>query len=70
MQSKEVYKRFNIAGEIREGKYEDFLKGKSVILFFPASSVRTQVTFEKEKEFASNTASNYNLVYNARIELW
>lgn len=70
MQSKEVYKRFNITGEIRKGKYEDFLKGKSVILFFPVSSVRTRVIFEKKKEFASNTASNYNLVYNARIELW
>lgn len=47
LQSKEVYKIFHIADEIHEGKYRDFLKGKSVILFFPASSVRTRVTFEK-----------------------
>lgn len=47
LQSKEIYKIFNIADEICEGKYKDFLKGKSAILFFPASSIRTRVTFEK-----------------------
>lgn len=43
----EVYEIFNIADEISTGKYSGFLNGKSVVLFFPASSIRTRVTFEK-----------------------
>lgn len=38
---------FNIADEVGQGKYKDILKGKSVVLFFPNSSIRTRVTFEK-----------------------
>ena len=47
LQSSEVYELFNIADEVKTGKYHGFLNGKSVILFFPASSIRTRVTFEK-----------------------
>lgn len=47
LQSGEIYEIFNIAEEIGNGKYKDFLKGKSVVLFFPNSSIRTRVTFEK-----------------------
>lgn len=47
LQSGDVYEIFNIADEISNGKYNGFLHGKSVILFFSASSVRTRVTFEK-----------------------
>ena len=47
MHPSEIYKIFNIADEINAGKYSDFLKGKSVVLFFPNSSIRTRVTFEK-----------------------
>lgn len=43
----EIYDIFSIADDLREGKYSDFLKGKSVVLFFPNSSIRTRVTFEK-----------------------
>lgn len=43
----EVYEIFNIADEINSGKYSGFLNGKSAVLFFPASSIRTRVTFEK-----------------------
>ncbi|MDE5782662.1 MAG: peptide transporter [Lachnospiraceae bacterium] len=47
LQSDEVYEIFNIADEISTRKYNGFLNGKSAILFFPASSIRTRVTFEK-----------------------
>lgn len=47
LQLREVYEIFNIADEISTGKYSGFLNGKSVILFFPASSIRTRVAFEK-----------------------
>lgn len=47
MQPSDIYEIFNIADEINAGKYSDFLKGKSVVLFFPNSSIRTRVTFEK-----------------------
>lgn len=47
LQSNEIYEIFHIAEEINTGKYNNFLNGKSVVLFFPASSIRTRVTFEK-----------------------
>ncbi len=47
LRSSEVYEIFNIADGISTGKYNGFLNGKSVILYLPASSIRTRVTFEK-----------------------
>ncbi|WOO36033.1 peptide transporter [Anaerocolumna sp. AGMB13020] len=38
---------FHIADDLQKGKYKNFLEGKTVIMFFPASSLRTRVTFEK-----------------------
>ncbi|MDF2588885.1 MAG: hypothetical protein K0S41_2726 [Anaerocolumna sp.] len=38
---------FQIATQIKEGLHKDALKGKTLILFFPNSSIRTRVTFEK-----------------------
>ena len=46
-QSSDIYDIFNIADEVGQGKYIDILKGKSVVLFFPNSSIRTRLTFEK-----------------------
>lgn len=43
----DIYEIFRIADMVRQGKYSDFLKKKSAILFFPNSSIRTRVTFEK-----------------------
>ncbi len=43
----DVWSIFKIADEIQSGKYKEVLKGKTVIMFFPASSIRTRVTFEK-----------------------
>ena len=47
LQPSEIYKIFQIADEIYDGKYRDALTGKSVVLFFPGTSIRTRVTFEK-----------------------
>lgn len=38
---------FEIADSLRKGKFTDYLKGKTVVMFFPESSIRTRVTFEK-----------------------
>lgn len=43
----EILDIFRIADEVREGGYSDFLKGKSIVLFFPDTSIRTRLTFEK-----------------------
>lgn len=43
----DIYNIFKLADEIRQNKYQNILKGKTVILFFPSSSIRTRVTFEK-----------------------
>lgn len=43
----DIYDIFQLTDEVRQGKYQDFLKGKSAILFFLNSSIRTRVTFEK-----------------------
>lgn len=38
---------FHIADELQRGKYKDFFKYKTMVMFFPESSIRTRVTFEK-----------------------
>ncbi len=43
----EIYDIFRIADEIQQGKHKDALKDKCVVLFFPGSSIRTRITFEK-----------------------
>ncbi|SEW12630.1 ornithine carbamoyltransferase [[Clostridium] fimetarium] len=43
----DVQEIFHIAEELQAGKYKDFLKGKTIVMFFPESSIRTRVTFEK-----------------------
>lgn len=43
----DVFDIFKIADEVQQGKYNNILKGKSVVMFFPNSSIRTRVTFEK-----------------------
>ena len=43
----DIYDIFKLTDEIQHGKYNDILKGKSIVLFFPNSSIRTRVTFEK-----------------------
>ncbi len=43
----DIFDIFSIADEIKQGKYKNFLQGKTVVMFFPNSSIRTRVTFEK-----------------------
>lgn len=43
----DILKIFYIADELQEGKYKDFLKGRTIAMFFPESSIRTRVTFER-----------------------
>lgn len=38
---------FEIADGINRGEYKNAFQGKSILLFFSASSIRTRVTFEK-----------------------
>lgn len=45
--SNDIHEIFKIADEVSQGKYSNILKEKSVILFFPNTSIRTRVTFEK-----------------------
>lgn len=47
LQPEDVYGIFRIADAVHDGKYQDFLKGKCIVLFFPETSIRTRVTFEK-----------------------
>ena len=42
-----LYEIFRIADEIPSGKYDGILRGKTAVLFFPNSSIRTRITFEK-----------------------
>lgn len=43
----DVARVFAMADELGRGMHRDCLKGKSVVMFFPQSSIRTRVTFEK-----------------------
>lgn len=47
LQPSGIHEIFRIADDIYAGKYRDALSGKSVVLFFPGTSIRTRVTFEK-----------------------
>lgn len=47
LSANDIYDIFQIADEINAGKYSEYLKGKSTVFFFPNSSIRTRVTFEK-----------------------
>lgn len=43
----DIFNIFAIADDVKSGKYSDFLKGKTIVMFFPDSSIRTRITFEK-----------------------
>lgn len=43
----DVQRIFHIADELQSGRYKDFLKGKTIVMFFPDSSIRTRITFEQ-----------------------
>ena len=45
--AEDIYDFFKRTDEVCQGKHANALKGKSVVLFFPSSSIRTRVTFEK-----------------------
>lgn len=47
LNKEEILEIFKIAEDIQRGKYTDFLHGKSVIMFFPETSIRTRASFEK-----------------------
>ena len=43
----EIFEIFELADRLREGEFGTALKGKSAVMFFPNTSIRTRVTFEK-----------------------
>lgn len=47
LNKQEIYKIFTISDESAVGKYRGILKDKTVVMFFPNSSIRTRITFEK-----------------------
>ena len=44
---KEINEIYSIADNIASKQYKDFLRGKTVVMFFPNNSIRARVTFEK-----------------------
>lgn len=45
--NEDIFEIFHIADIIQKGEFKDFLHGKTIVLFFPNTSIRTRVTFEK-----------------------
>lgn len=43
----DIFEIFKITDKLKQGKYKNILNGKSIVMFFPSSSIRTRVTFEK-----------------------
>jgi ornithine carbamoyltransferase len=43
----EIFQIFELADKIQQGEYSHFLSGKTVVIFFPSSSIRTRVTYER-----------------------
>lgn len=42
-----IFEIFKITDELKQGKYKNILSGKTIVMFFPNTSIRTRVTFEK-----------------------
>lgn len=47
LRKEDIFEIFRIADEIQNGRFKNFLNEKSIVLFFPSTSLRTRVTFEK-----------------------
>lgn len=43
----DILEIFHIADELQKGSYSNYFDKKTVVMFFPDSSIRTRVTFEK-----------------------
>lgn len=43
----EILQIFKIADDVENGLYTNYLQRKSIVMFFPTTSLRTRVTFEK-----------------------
>lgn len=43
----DILELFHMVDQVQQGMYEQALKGKSVVMFFPETSIRTRVSFEK-----------------------
>lgn len=43
----ELIRIFEIADDVKKGKYKNALTGKTGVIFFPESSIRTRMTFER-----------------------
>lgn len=46
-QKEDILELFHMVDQVKQGMYEQILKGKSVVMFFPETSIRTRVSFEK-----------------------
>lgn len=47
LEKEDILEIFHIADKVQKGQFKDFLNGKSIVCFFPNTSIRTRVTFEK-----------------------
>ncbi len=47
LRKEDIFEIFHIADKIQRGEFKNFFNGKSIVLFFPNTSLRTRVTFEK-----------------------
>ena len=47
LNEKQIIKIFELTDKLKKNPNQELLKGKSVILFFPESSIRTRISFEK-----------------------
>lgn len=46
-QKEDILELFHMVDQVQQGMYEQILNGKSVVMFFPETSIRTRVSFEK-----------------------
>lgn len=59
----EIFYIFELADKILKGEYNHFLSGKTVLLFFPSSSIRTRVTFEK----GINLLGGHSILFDSEV---
>lgn len=67
----DIFKIFDLVDSIKKGEYKNYLKNKTIIVFFPESSIRTRVTLEKGIHMLGGQSilfPNYSLDKKEKIE--
>ncbi len=59
----EIFQIFELTDKVKQEEYSHFLSGKTIVLFFPSSSIRTRVTYEK----GINLLGGHSILFDSEV---